>query len=658
MRDYESIDARPFTPRRIGFVALALVAGVAALNRTTNLSPAGTHGALFGASIVHPNVTSIGSMHNGTAHSNVTSTVSTHDGRIHPNVTSINSTHNATMHPNVTSSKPDCMPHCGDSSEYSYSYVDGGSAHSHADDDADDPCHHVVDDNDIIDYTPIPTKEPTAPTTAAPTAGRTTSPTPAPTVVASHNQSAAVSRGKCEDDDDVVAIATNNSKLHIVRTHTTTHHHHVDLDRNGSKTWDDDNHLLIDDDTSHDSRVGNISTYCGLKIAKNTQSSANATASFQFYVDYLGAYCESNEKCKVGCERCGHAVRAALPGVTPHGDRADYSCFGLHSVDATGRPQGPIPFADAVATFERGLRGLSRITPFIDQSTMLYAQRADKYVELLERGGETYLLGEWYSELGMRLYSVIAHVPGTVGCVEIVTRMIDERYLRNVTKMNHVRLPDSAFEVAGIDIAASGTSDLLLPLAVSKVTSSMYEVTKFYENVLLAREVAYSKSENSAWGKVYLLHEGDMVVRFVQSHAGGVKNLENLKKDTHNASYASPWCGTDRYYDNHYAYSRSTAPANLSLVAIASRARAAHTRWHCEDSAIYLWEPTGDMVYVTDATTTADDAGSWAIDKLHDPAVSEDLAFCEEYGYSQSAMCTQGYCTDSGVVVAITDDDC
>ena len=53
-----------------------------------------------------------------------------------------------------------------------------------------------------------------------------------------------------------------------------------------------------------------------------------------------------------------------------------------------------------------------------------------------------------------------------------------------------------------------------------------------------------------------------------------------------------------------------------------------------------------------------DDAGSWAINELHDPAVSEDLAFCEEYGYSQSAMCTQGYCTDSGVVVTITDDDC
>ena len=83
-----------------------------------------------------------------------------------------------------------------------------------------------------------------------------------------------------------------------------------------------------------------------------------------------------------------------------------------------------------------------------------------------------------------------------------------------------------------------------------------------------------------------------MVVRFVQSHAGAVKNLENLKKDTHNASCASPWCGTDRYYDNHYAYSRSTAPANLCSWRSQPRARAHALA--LRDSAIYLWEPTGD----------------------------------------------------------------
>ena len=41
-----------------------------------------------------------------------------------------------------------------------------------------------------------------------------------------------------------------------------------------------------------------------------------------------------------------------------------------------------------------------------------------------------------------------------------------------------------------------------------------------------------------AWGKVYKLHDAEIVTRFVQSRETAVKNLENVKKDAHNASYA------------------------------------------------------------------------------------------------------------------------
>ena len=570
---YDSIEP-PSKLRRLGVAALALVAGVVALSRTTMASAAvarvAARDALFGAS------SGVGGPH--------------------------------------------CMPYCGGFS-YSYSY---------------DPCR-PNDDNDVIDYTPTPSKVPTAPTP--------------------QTQALSYSYGKCSDDDDTVAVVKDNSKLHIVRTHSTHHHHHVDNDRDDDATWDDDDHVLDDDDYALSySYDDDFSTYCGLTIGKNTQSSYNATASFQFYVDFLGAYCQTDEDCKIGCGTCGHALRAALPGVTSDGGKASYSCFGLHSVDATARPQGPISFSDAVYLFEQGLRDFARVTPFIDQSTILYAEDGDAYVAWLVDEGKSFLLGEWYSESGIKLYSIITHVPDTLGCLEIITPYVKDEFLEGALKMNHIRLPDAAFTIAGIDLDASSSSVLLTPLAVSKVTSNMYENAQFYEEIMLATEVEFSDSSHSAWGKVYKLHDAEMVLRFVESKADAVKDLENVKKETHNSSYASPWCGTDRYYDNHYAYSRTSAPANLSLVAIASRARAYRTRWHCESAAIYLWEPTGDMVYVTEATTYDD--GSYAIDKLHDPAISEDLAFCAEYGYSQSAMCTQGYCDDSGIIVTVTDDDC
>ena len=71
--------------------------------------------------------------------------------------------------------------------------------------------------------------------------------------------------------------------------------------------------------------------------------------------------------------------RAALPA--DNYSSSEYSCFGLHSVDSTARPQGPVEFSEMVRLFEDGMANFSQITPFIDQSTMLYADNADVYLE-------------------------------------------------------------------------------------------------------------------------------------------------------------------------------------------------------------------------------------------------------------------------------------
>ena len=440
--------------------------------------------------------------------------------------------------------------------------------HSFVDDDADDPCHHIKSLDDGVDHYFLETPPPTrAPTTPHPTTG-TPFPTLAPSV---HNVSVAATSGRCEDDDDAVVTTKNNSALHVLRNHYATHHHHKDLDREGNATWDDDDRGIWDDDTSHDQYVFGLSTYCGNKITKNTQSSANATATFEWYVGYLGAYCQSMEDCDIGCSVCGNAMRAALPGMTLQGTRADYSCFGLHAVDATARPQGAVAFADAVDGFERGLMNFTRVTPFVDQSTIMFAENADKYITKFDHDGVPYLLGQWFSEGGVRLYSVIAHVPHTLGCVEIVTRHVSDARVRSAARpMSHARLPDTAFAIARVNITASSTtSTLLVPLAVSKVTHSMAEVARFYEDILHAAPVAYSEPGKS-WGRLYQLWDAEIAVRFVASDDAQVLALENLKKATHAESYASPWCGTDRYYDNHYA---CTSPTPNARACARARAR-------------------------------------------------------------------------------------
>ena len=45
--------------------------------------------------------------------------------------------------------------------------------------------------------------------------------------------------------------------------------------------------------------------FSSISLTKNTQSSSNATATFEWYVRYLDAYCQSLEDCKIGCSECG-----------------------------------------------------------------------------------------------------------------------------------------------------------------------------------------------------------------------------------------------------------------------------------------------------------------------------------------------------------------
>ena len=124
----------------------------------------------------------------------------------------------------------------------------------------------------------------------------------------------------------------------------------------------DDDHTTAGTTTPRmDNRSGGVdalnTTYCGMphSITKNTHSSANASATFDFFVDYLGAFCQSEEECEIGCATCGFAYRAALPRTDVNFTRSetrswrweatggvnDYSCSGCTPSTAATAHRGP-----------------------------------------------------------------------------------------------------------------------------------------------------------------------------------------------------------------------------------------------------------------------------------------------------------------------------
>ena len=501
--------------------------------------------------------------------------------------------------------------------------------------------------------------------------------------------------------DDADDITVNDTRLRIWR-HAHTTHHRSFYASHPNRTWDDDDTTAWDDDALRmDNRSGGVdalnTTYCGMphSITKNTHSSANASATFDFFVDYLGAFCQSEEECEIGCATCGFAYRAALPRTDVNFTRAetrawrweaaggvnDYSCFGLHAVDARDRPQGPVDFDVVVRAFEAGLANLTALVPLLEHGTVLYADNADVYVSRFAAGGVPFLVVGWWSETGVRLYSVFVHVPHTLGALELVTRHLHERFRGGagdaaVREAGHARLPDAVMSHANVNLTKDGHGHVLHPVAVSKVTSDMTTVERFYKRVLLAGEMHY-KTPNVSHGRFFHLNYGNIAVRFVEARDDAtVAWIENVKKATHNASYYSYICGTDRYYDNHFAC-RSPTPdararararvdsslpplapdspplneANMSIGAIASRARDIGSRWHCEKSGIYFWEPTGDTIFVSTAMNFTDETSA-AVHLEHDPEVIEEIQVCAANGRSQSSLCGQGYCVDQSLRIS------
>ncbi|KAH8073760.1 hypothetical protein JL720_10831 [Aureococcus anophagefferens] len=106
-----------------------------------------------------------------------------------------------------------------------------------------------------------------------------------------------------------------------------------------------------------------------------------------------------------------------------------------------------------------------------------------------------------------------------------------------------------------------------------------------------------------------------MPIRFIQrtdtsSYAStfGVKDLENAKNEAHEASYTSPSCGFDQYYDNHFDLTQYEVPVDTYTDLLTT----AGNKWHCSRVGfgaldVYAVEPTGDAIqldgYLTDAGT-------------------------------------------------------
>ena len=111
-----------------------------------------------------------------------------------------------------------------------------------------------------------------------------------------------------------------------------------------------------------------------------------------------------------------------------------------------------------------------------------------------------------------------------------------------------------------------------------------------------------------------------------------------------------------RYYDNHLAYSREHADA-VDFVKLMYALYKEKRPFHCEQNALYVWEPSGDALFISrndsvriDATTTFPE---WPEDEnVTDSTFRKMIELCADNAPAAADLCAQGQCSGTDLYTA------
>merc|ERR1711998_181079 len=162
----------------------------------------------------------------------------------------------------------------------------------------------------------------------------------------------------------------------------------------------------------------------------------------------------------------------------------------------------------------------------MDFSVAFWASDLDRYITALRADTVPFLVLSWRDNTGYSYYSLILHGPHTQVVVELISSqkpgtIPESRLVPDPT----VRYTSGIFYEMGVGPkgAYPAAPNRMRPLCVSKATSDMDEVTRFYEQALFASQewnVSYADGTRiSYWNPGFASMADKMQVRFVQRNA-------------------------------------------------------------------------------------------------------------------------------------------
>ena len=285
----------------------------------------------------------------------------------------------------------------------------------------------------------------------------------------------------------------------------------------------------------------------------------------------------------------------------------DNTCFKIHAPQTWQHDEGilPIHIAEKKMSFKWEMV-LNENYPydydaFLDFNTAFWVKSLDDYIlhwQTNEKQDDDlkfeYIGIEWKLDWNLEInddeymenkifYSILIHSPSSQWNYEFISYNKPKQKLYKTIKWIYSDLPRCTFKLQ--EPWNRFDSAQIVPIRISKPTTSIDLIYDFYINVMEGQLINYKisnipmeqiekqskmsiDSETMFIALTNTLIELQFIERphYYTTPDFTLKTFENILIETHETIVTSPYCGQDRWFDNHYAYSTWTINGLLDRI--------------------------------------------------------------------------------------------
>jgi hypothetical protein len=252
--------------------------------------------------------------------------------------------------------------------------------------------------------------------------------------------------------------------------------------------------------------------------------------------------------------------------------------FGLHCVNVSNHlTTGGLSTAEVEAHFNDKLGNMSKFDSFMDFSVTFYTPGLAQYAAAFDKDDVPYYTTTWTDENGQSYSSLIVQVHKTQMILELTSkkslRLEQTQRSIHTAALGERRMTKRALDmIADLEKSSSIAEASMTAVSVNRAVSStvLAKLDDFYVTGMGTKKVAEDiNTMNGYTRKCYLWPGAEVDVCFTNrdpSETKGdwkVEDFESMLNTVHkNIIVDHPYCGIDKWEDNHYAIDSQSADSS------------------------------------------------------------------------------------------------